>query len=163
MPGDIRDHAVLHSASARLKELIAACQRGGNLHGHAPNLAVEVRRKARALHTALAGLITSLETGVDAQPEPSTARKPHLRYRLYADPVLYETHRFVGHAGRSELEFWDYYRELAGQYGQERASAAYSELCDLDKSCLPATVLLKPSVRILGGPLLGAPPSGPGR
>jgi len=36
MPGDIRDHAILQSASARLEELIAACRPGGKLHGHAP-------------------------------------------------------------------------------------------------------------------------------
>jgi len=159
MPGDIRDHAILQEASTKLDELIAVCKRGGKLYGHAPTLAADVTRKSKALRTSLTGLIASLESRVDSQQEQPPKRKQHLRYRLYADPALYETVRFVGHAGRNELEFWEYYRELAGRYGQERASNAYNELCDIDKSSLPATVLLKPKVRMIGGPLLCDHPS----
>ncbi len=152
---DIRDHAVLQSSSDRLEELIAVCRRGGNLHIRFPNLTADVSRRAKALNKALAGLVAALDTGVDSQPEQPTGRKKHLRYRIYFDPLLTEMVRFVGNAGKNELEFCDFYRDLAHRYTTERASAAYEEICGIDKSKLPATVFLKPEVRALCCPLLG--------
>ncbi len=150
---DIRDHAILRSTSTRLEELISACRRRGGIHDHSPNLAADVTRKAKALRTSLAGLMASLDGA--AQPEQPMGRKKDLRYRVYFDPLLTEMVRFVGNAGRNELDFWDFYRDLAGRYTTERASAAYEELCTMDKSNLPATVFLKPEVRAMLDPLLG--------
>jgi len=156
---NIRDRAILNSASARLEELINACRRGGGLHAHAPHRAAEVARKAKSLRTSLAGLAAALEAGVEPPPEQEKpGRKSALLYRLYASPLLYEMVRFVGAGGRSEIEFWDFYRELGQQHSQEKASAAVAELFDIDKSTLPATVRIKPKVLPLCGPLLGPLP-----
>lgn len=160
MPGDLRDHAILHETSVRLEELITACRRRGAIHGHAPNLAADVTRKAKALRTSLTGLLAALEAEADTVPEQPAKRKTRLLYRLYSDPLLAEMVRFVGHAGRNEIEFWDLFSDLAGRFSQQRASDAYEELCDIDKATLPATILLKPEVRAIAGSLLGESPEG---
>jgi len=157
VPVSIRDHAILESASARLEELIDACRRGGGLHAHAPHVAAEVARKAKSLRTSLTGLKASLEPGAQI-PEEKPGRKPALLYRLYSAPLLYEMVRFVGYGGRSEIEFWDFYREMARQYPVEKASAAVDELFDIDKTTLPAIVRIKPKVLPLCTSLLGPLP-----
>jgi len=132
---NIRDRAILNSASGRLEDLIEACRRGGGLHAHAPHRTAEVSRKAKSLRTSLAGLAAALEAGVEPPPEQEKpVRKSALLYRLYSSPLLYEMVRFVGAGGRKELEFWDFYRELAPKYSQEKTSAALHELLDFDKS-----------------------------
>jgi hypothetical protein len=158
MPADIRDHAILRESSAKLEELIHACRRRAAIHGHSPNLAADVTRKAKALRTSLASLISSLDRDAEAERPHAGKRKQPLYYRLSFDRAMTEMVRFVGYGGRSEIEFWDYYRDLAGRYSQQRASEAYQELCDLDRSTEPVTVLLKPEVQKLCGPLLGPPP-----
>ncbi len=158
MSVSIRDHAILDSATARLEELIDACRRGGGLHAHAPHLAEDVMRKAKKLRTSLAGLQASLEPGAQIAEEEKPGRKAALLYRLYASPLLYEMVRFVGRGGRSEIEFWDFYREFGRQYSQEKASAAVAELFDFDKTTLPAVVRIKPKVLPLCSSLLGPRP-----
>jgi len=151
----IRDHAILNSTAYRLEELIEVCLRGGSLHSHAPNLAADVTRKAKALRTALAGLVAALEGEAQPQQPEGTRRKQPLTARLHSQPLLFEMIRFVGHGGRSEIEFWDFYREMASRYTQLRASAAVDELLDIDKATLPATVHIKPAVLPLCRLMLG--------
>jgi len=72
MPGDIRHHAILKSASERLEELIDACWRRGAIHGHFPNLAADVTRKAKSLRTSLASLSAFLDGAAEPeQPQES--------------------------------------------------------------------------------------------
>jgi hypothetical protein len=151
----LRDRAILVSATARLDELLSVCKRGSALFCHAPNLARDVTRKAETLRTALAGLTAAL----DGKPQSETlsSGQPSLLYRLYSQPLLHKMVRFVRY-GRSEIEFWDLYREMAQQYTQEKASAAVDELFDIDASALPATVRLKPHVLPLCKALLGPEP-----
>lgn len=159
MAPSIREHAILEAALERLEELINACRRGGGLHVLAPHRAAEVSRKAKSLRRSLAELAAAMEAGAEPPPEQEKpGRKPALLYRLYASPLLYEMVRFVGAGGRSEIEFWDFYRELGRRHSQEKASAAVAELFDFDKATLPATVRIKPKVLPLCGPLLGPLP-----
>ena len=154
----IRDHAILSSAATRLDELIDACRRGHSLYCHSPHLAADVTRKAKALRTSLGSLTASLEPGAEIPKEEKPGRKSPLLYRLYASPLLYEMVRFVGREGKSEIEFWDYYQEMAQKHTVEKASAAVDELFDIDKAALPAAVRIKPKVLPLCRSLLGPQP-----
>jgi hypothetical protein len=152
----VRDQAILTSVAERLEELLLACKRGNPMSVHAPNLSQDVIRKAKALRTSFIGLAGAREGS--PQPARMNTRKRPLLYRLYSQPVLYEMVRFVGYAGRSEIEFWDYYRQMAQRHTQEKASAAVDELFDIDKSTLPAIVRIKPQVLSICKGILGLEP-----
>lgn len=61
MPLNIRDHAILESASARLGELISSCRRLGPVYVIDPALAADVTRKAKGLSTSLGKLCAAAD------------------------------------------------------------------------------------------------------
>lgn len=151
---NLRDHVIIDTTLSKLDDLIAACRRGTTIYTHSPNLAADVTRKAKSLRTSLTGLTASL----DGKPVPfreEPIRRELSSVRIYSSPLLADMIQFVGKDGRSELEFWDFYREVAKKYGQERVSGAKEELLDIDTATLPATVRIKPHVLSLCGLLLG--------
>src|SRR4051812_11543054 len=61
MSVNIRDLAVLRSASERLAELIQVCRVRGPIYCHDPALSADVTRKAKSLATSLATLQAALD------------------------------------------------------------------------------------------------------
>ena len=49
--------------------------------------------------------------------------------RLHRYPVLHEIVRLVGQRGRNEIDFWDWYRDMAGRYSLPRPTAPHTKSC----------------------------------
>ncbi len=69
--------------------------------------------------------------------------------------------RLVSYGGMSEISFWDEYRTLCAEHGQERMSAAVGDILVVDKTTCPALVRLSTEARKLCWQLLGPQPEHP--
>src|SRR5690349_131093 len=74
--------------------------------------------------------------------------------RVYFCPWFCEIVRKLRYEGLPDPAFWDFYRDLAQKHGDEKANAAYKEICTVDRSTEPATIRLTDECLRVSKPLL---------